>query len=439
MGFAAGFQVVSNAKQSKRDRNFAIQEAQADAFQKRKAEFQKTMADLKEAGENTFNNLQEAATARAKTGGPGADEQVAELRKTAQAALMTVGAQLEKNRMMAAKSRMPPEMIELMDDPAQFVESRMATFDPQVDAAKQEAQQFEVVSPEQLAQAGAKFPEGAVVQRNRQTNELKMAFDPTDNPSTLAERVALLQSSGLEPKLAEGIAAGRFVVSVDPTTSERQVIDIATGERVGGPEPIQPAGDAPPVVPPGIDTSTALGAEGFGANIINTITDVFGGGLAHPKAEEAAAAIKNIQVTTVQALQVAIPGRPAKDVREELKTLTVTPNSLLQGEQRAMTRFKQMQRFIKNDIADKEDALTGPLSPNDRAELKSNVRDLRTMETSYQDLLEGFQSKQSVNVNAAITAAMEAGDFDRAEALLDAAESGNSEALQKLLGNGKDE
>lgn len=254
-------------------------------------------------------------------------------------------------------------------------------------------QQVETLSPDEATELG--FPEGAVVQR-QSDGKLTLAFNPSQSESALQERVAALQLSGIEDEaLALGIAAGRYVVSVNAITDERVVMDIATGQPVGEVEPPPPVSpeESFSLIPEDIETSIATGGPGVLRNVANFLSGAVNAGEVFPRAAEATEALKAIQTLTTTTLQAEVPGRPSNFLLERLEGLTVKPNSIFQGDERAKTRLEQTQRLIENEINRLENrVLPLELPPNIRVETQLNLGQLKDLNNAYTTLLGGFQS-----------------------------------------------
>ena len=336
------------------------------------------------------------------------DEKFQAVRAGAEATIKGVAVFRQQNRETAKNLGLDEETISLMPDPAEFAKPRLDQLEARIANSRAAAKHdsFELVGPEDLGELGKNLPEGAVLQRNSK-GEVKFLFDPTDDADSLESRIQALVESGVERSVAAGIAAGRRVIGFDPVTREFGIFDKATGDQIGKLERPPQDADAEPVVPPGTETSAATGAGGAFRNAVNIVTDAVGGGVVAGKTQEATDALQLVQTTTKLALQVAIPGRPAKDIRDDLQKLTVTPNSLFQGEERSKSRLSQMLRFIDNNIAEKQAALdSGTLSPTDRSLLQNNVRELKQMKEAHEDLLKGFDKDEGVELPDEVEAAV---------------------------------
>lgn len=255
--------------------------------------------------------------------------------------------------------------------------------------------QVQTLSPEEATQLG--FPRGAIVQR-KADGTLVLAFEPPgdEDMSSLQEKVNALVASGVDEQRALGIAAGRFQISLNPISNERVVMDIATGEPVGEPEPIEPQGDVPSMLPSGLDVPLATGAPGAFRNVVNILGDAVGAGLSFPRAQDATEALSSLRLFTTTTLQTEVPGRPSNFLLQRLEELTVAPNSLFQGEERAQTRLEQTKRLIDGEIARIEnDVLPLELPPAIRVETQLNLTQLKRLSDAYNGVLDSFGREPS--------------------------------------------
>src|SRR3990167_3822932 len=101
------------------------------------------------------------------------------------------------------------------------------------------------------------------------------------DPAIASKRDILLKSGldkpaeALSPdEMAAGIAGGRFVVSINPQTNERQVMDIATGKTVGKQQVVEAIAEPEQSEQPTLDVSGAIGIEGAVKNAVNTLADI---------------------------------------------------------------------------------------------------------------------------------------------------------------------
>ena len=253
--------------------------------------------------------------------------------------------------------------------------------------------EFTLLSDEEVAEAG--FPVGAVVERGP-NKQVTLKFDPTEDESAIAERVALL-TPFVGDEAAVGIATGRFAVSTNPITNESVVLDKATGDPVGDPIPAPPPEVVPPIVETDVDLGAALGGEGVFKNVVNVLTDAIGAGATFEDTQASTTALNTLQQKTKLSLQAAIPGRPATDIREDILKLTVTPNSLVTGPDRAKSKFQGVVQLVDSEITRMQNMLKTPLSPEDQGALKGNISELESLKAAYSQLIESFDVEEDVD------------------------------------------
>jgi hypothetical protein len=312
------------------------------------------------------------------------------------------------------------EAFDAIEDPNAFVETQMLRAMGAVDAAF--AGRPRILKPEELPEQ----LQDAVVQ------------DVGGKLPVLQQRKTMLVEAGIPAAVAGLVAAGGVATIVDPVDDNVDIINKGTGETIFTTR--RPPGEpsaVPPVVPPGVDAAAATGIPGMFTNLVNIVSDAVNLGTPFEEAQQATSALNLIQTTTVLELQAPIAGRPAKDIREDIKKITVKPNSFFSGPQRSLSTFKQMQRFIDTNIAERQNALdTESMSPEDRAKLEGNIRTLGTMRESYDDLIGSIETKSGDvmgRARAASDAAFKAQDLERMRAINAALESNDFEALEKLL------
>jgi len=211
--------------------------------------------------------------------------------------------------------------------------------------------------------------------------------------------IARLESTGIPRHVAIGIVDGRYAVSRDPISGQAHIIDKASGVPVGGgsasPTPAQATAPQPPstAIPSDTNASLATGPSGFFGGLGNTIVEAFGGSAPAPKVEQATQALNNLQTQTITGLQSAVPGRPSVFLLEQLQKLSVTPNSLLMGDDRARTRLQQTRALITTEIARMQrDILANPgqFRPKEISETRANVSQLSGILREYDTVLKGF-------------------------------------------------
>jgi len=379
----------------------AAQQAQTDSF----------IASLEQGREDTvaiLDQFREAVTKGAAAGM--SDDELGQIAKAGLSIATTFALRLEQVRGFAVEAGQDPNMFE---GGRPFLEGQMQLFgvaaesgrlsSPEIlgrQAGEQETAKvaaspaIETLSSEQATEIG--FPEGSIVQRDPEGG-LTLTFNPSDDESALQQRIAALVASGVELPHAQGIAAGRFAVSVNPISGERQVIDLNDGSVLGQIARPKPEGEVPSLIPEGIKTSAATGGAGFLRNAANIVTDAIGLGVNAPKSQEATNALESIQVLTTVHMQAAVPGRPNVFLLEMLGKFNVAPNSLLQGEDRAKSRLTQTRRIIDGEIKRMEvDVLPLELQPNVRVETQLNLTELKRLRDAYDELIKGFDDQQDV-------------------------------------------
>ena len=214
--------------------------------------------------------------------------------------------------------------------------------------------------------------------------------------SSLQQKIQALMESGLSETQAKGIAAGRYTVSVNPISGERQVIDLSTGRPVSGTSVARQQTTPGTAISSTTDIAAGTGASGFFGNIANTITDALGFGLAAPDVDIAKNALDNLKVQTTTLMQAAVPGRPSVELLKRLDKIAVDPVSLTQGDARAQNRLKQTRDMLSTEISRMErDILSRPqdFRPDQLTETRLNYSQLVQLQREYDTVLSSFEKR----------------------------------------------
>jgi hypothetical protein len=220
--------------------------------------------------------------------------------------------------------------------------------------------------------------------------------------SAKEEQIARLRETGLTREQAIGVIDGRLKVERDPVTRELAIVDVGAALQGGDPRVYDSSrprqggeASAGSIMPGDTDFSAATGAGGFLTNTANTLADMVGAGLVSGNVERATQALSNLQNQTMITLTDAVPGRPSNFLLERFERLTVTPNSLVQGQGRARERLNQTRDMIAQAIEMNEDILGANATPQMRADAEvSNIR-LRRLLSAYDQVIESFGRRES--------------------------------------------
>lgn len=449
MGLQTGAAIRGSSRLRKKEED----ELRQAALQKRQKDIADSITQGRERTLESIKQQRELAVKIIENGGDPEDEGFKKYVNSIQANATAYAKALSEMRGWAEDAQAPAEVIASIEDPRAFVENQMIETQAAIDAAKAaRSNTAKIVKPDELAAAG--FPQevidaGIVVQQ-KPDGVMSVVFEPPDATADATEqekaidaRVRVLVKGGMPENAARLVAGGGVEVVIDPTTKEMSLVNKGTGQTLfttrGEPGEMV---DVPPVVPPGTIAEEATGLSGAAKNLSNIVADAVGANIPFKENQQATDALQQIQTTTKLALQVAIPGRPAKDIRDDLEKITVTPNSITQGDQRALSKFKQMKRFIDNNIATKQNALSaGDLAPDVVKLLTDNIRELETMQESYDDIINSFGAGDlKTKASQYGQELVKQGKLEELRALNDALESGDPEAIRKAMGkaNGGD-
>ncbi len=256
-------------------------------------------------------------------------------------------------------------------------------------------------------------------------------FSPKKKPSAAEAKIARIMETGVDRETAILIADGVIKVSTDPVTKQVKLIDARTGREWKSGEPavprevniqepaVSPAGDIqqgfvpdeirpprvddnqgiqaadPDKVLQSMDVEGALGGEGMINNIANTIADAVNLGRPSPAADRAAQFINNLSVATMLVFSGEWSGKPSNLTREKIEEMTVKPNSIFMGGQRARDRFQQMQDLIATAIMGASEVLesTEGFTPDQKAEAQMKLNQLVPLWERYEAIINKLQSE----------------------------------------------
>ncbi len=441
----AGFNVGRAIKNRK------VEEEEREALRQKALEerARQVANDVESARERTLeaiDKMSEVGTEYAKSGGDINDENFAKLRQGVQAQAMSYAQIAKQLRDAAVEQNFPEEVIATLPDPVQFVENSLTQFDTAVQAAVQSRPPpVEVLPPDELVAAG--FPQesidaGLVAQR-KPDGSIEVLFKPAqtgESESALEAKFRMLVESGMPEDVARQVAAGALKVSFDPVDKTMSVINIGTGETVFTNR--QPPGErvpVEPVVPPGFDASQATGFSGAAKNFGNIIVDAFTTfDVPFPENQQATSALQQVQTMSVLEMQFMSDGRAAQDIREMLGEITVKPNKVTVGDQRSLSKFKQMKRMLRNNIQVKQNMLaSSKIAPDTKEDLESNIANLEALESTYDDIISSFGAGDlKTEARAFGSQLAKDGKLEELRALNDALESGDQDAIRKIMGKG---
>jgi hypothetical protein len=233
-----------------------------------------------------------------------------------------------------------------------------------------------------------KSPEEQALYRANPQLATKDAYEERDR--TL--KVRQLVDSGLDPALAKGIAAGRYVVSKDPITGVPAVVDIATGQPVSG-APGAPAAQPVPVGPPAGgagDFGDATGPSGAIKSTVNTIVGAVGGSIPNKATEDRINALNRLNLTTRTVLATEIQGRPSNYLLQALDKVTIQPGSFLEGDDRSLSKLTETQRLIDIRINQVAPIANGIAGPQEARKAIQHLQELRQLRAEYDTVISQF-------------------------------------------------
>tara|TARA_R110001632_G_scaffold220883_1_gene351091 strand:- start:307 stop:1758 length:1452 start_codon:yes stop_codon:yes gene_type:complete len=219
--------------------------------------------------------------------------------------------------------------------------------------------------------------------------------------TTAQDKIARLKSTGVPENIAIGITDGRLVVRTDEVTGETFVFDAVTNERVSkapsaSPETVETT--VRPSVFEDTNVKGATGASGFGANLLNSVVDAFGGGQPANKIAEANSALQTLSTTTMLGLASEFPGRPSNLTREEIRKLTIFPGEISQGPAKALNKAKNMILTIEQSLNTAKQVVSGRYSPGDKAAAQNSINMLEPLLSDYKSLATELKPEEKPGV-----------------------------------------
>jgi hypothetical protein len=224
-------------------------------------------------------------------------------------------------------------------------------------------------------------------------NALKIATEKAPKASEAEQKInRLMADYGVDRKTAVGIVDGVVVVNRDPVTGQAQLVNKVTGDVVGSPsggtgqitETALPTVEASDTFAD-TNVSGALGARGFGASVLNTVTDAVGLGQWADETGKAQQALQNLSARTMLGLSAEFPGRPSNLTRERIEAMTVMPGEITTGPDKALNKTREMRKLLEQSYAAASSAASGQgrYSPTQVAEARQNIGQIESLLADY--------------------------------------------------------
>lgn len=153
-------------------------------------------------------------------------------------------------------------------------------------------------------------------------------------------------------------------------------------------------------VPDGVDFSDATGAQGFFAQLGNTVSDAIGAGLVAPENERATQAMENLATNTMIALADGVAGKPSNFLLQEFQKLSSTPNSIWQGEGRTRERLNQTRAMLEQAIMMNQDVANTSETATMRSQARANISRLSRLLSDYDAVIDSFGKRQDGSAGA---------------------------------------
>ena len=244
---------------------------------------------------------------------------------------------------------------------------------------------------------------------------LKMATAAGPKPSEAEQKIDRIVSDyGVDRKTAVGIVDGVIVTSRDPITNQVQLVNKATGEIVGRPSGRAGQITETPLAPveasetfEDANVGGALGLRGFGASVLNTVTDAVGLGQWADETGKAQQALQNLSARTMLGLSAEFPGRPSNLTRERIEAMTVMPGEITTGPDKALNKTREMRKLLEQSYAAASAAASGQggYAPAQVTQARQNIGQIESLLADYialeEALVKGFGEAQPVTQTGA--------------------------------------
>lgn len=285
------------------------------------------------------------------------------------------------------------------------------------------AQMFQLAAEERQAQRAA-AGRAATIKARREAADL--AFEREKEllglkPSAAQSKVQGLVATGVPENVAMGIVYGRLKVVTDPVTGRTNLFDVASNSIVQSDVSDATVSAAAEAQKDGIfegaDVTKAGGLAGWGANIINKVTDAVGAGQAYPDIGNVQSAMENLSARTTLMLDASFAGRPTNFTREVVRDLTVRPAEIGAGAVGSYNKTKEMVRLLEQAVSGAQDAVAGKTtaSAEERRGSADALPSLRGLLRDYRSLENAFASK----LNPASSIAVDPAAIDLMNSLLE--------------------
>lgn len=236
---------------------------------------------------------------------------------------------------------------------------------------------------------------------NPTTGEVMGDYRDRGGSETEAEReIARLESIGMTREEAIRMKEGVIKVIPDPVTGRARLVDMQNNtsrilgdqqEATSAPQP-EATGQKETQTEPEIgNVAGALGGRGVANSIANTVMDAVGGGLPAREAEQAASNLTSLSTQTMLALSGEWSGKPSNLTRERIEALTVKPNVLFTGPDKALIRFKEMSQLIGQSLISADEVSNGNYTPEQRTEAAQKKQTLAPLLQEYNAIIQQLE------------------------------------------------
>lgn len=218
--------------------------------------------------------------------------------------------------------------------------------------------------------------------------------------------------------VAGGIVDGRLRVDRDPITGVAQIVDVATGRVVRGPQGVPPTSgmrqqSEPPVATPSTDAVGAersFGAEGFARSALNRAADIAGQPVPFPSTQEHQANFAVLSEMLTNDVASAYGRQPPSWLLKGIRDLAPDAGALTQGASGAQAKLRALRARMQSEREQNAQLLQRRMSPQNQQQVESRVLGLDMAIGRIDGALGGFGGRQEQSAAQPGAAAPRIGD-----------------------------
>jgi len=198
------------------------------------------------------------------------------------------------------------------------------------------------------------------------------------------KKIERLVEIGIPKRTAVKIADNVYKVVTD-SQGRDYIIDLGTGTRVYGLDPVVIPDKAPKATREALDIEAGTGVSGAFKRTMNAFVGLFGGGLIFRDAEKATNILEQLQTSTILAGSDEIVGRRTDWQLQLRAKLTIDPRKLMKGDAAVLEQMRDLQAFLQDEVARINGLLRYP-----SAFTQKQVNDMAFSRIKLNDIIETY-------------------------------------------------